>query len=294
MELKVPEDSESGAGSAFGLHLALSDVLDLGKLSQITGDRFQELAEAIAGPFRKQITSIFKGNTLAVYILTDPICRNVWHAHLAGTGHNTSPTSGDLLDRFLRQSSEGLVKDAFGSCPIGYLAALKRFPAKVQSDVGVFGVLHRLLTQQPHLATALHRECYIEVGLIRLLAALPARLQMVSVAQAFGCNPRAYAAFTAAYRAVTSHPDICEEDAQRLINGEKPRNTLRRRYHSLPFPAPALANTERIQHLRYGEALCAAAAEFSNCLRNFSTRLTAMINNSIKLFLAMAQVPFWP
>jgi hypothetical protein len=92
---------------------------------------------------------------------------------------------------------------------------------------------------------------------------------MVSVAQAFGCNPRAYTAFTSAYRVSTSLNDICDEDVRRLLNGEKPKSILQRRYHSLPFPEPVLPNNERIQHLRDGEALCAAAADFSNCFHNF-------------------------
>ena len=50
--------------------VSLSDALELAKSAQITGSGFREIAREIAGPFWQQISSIFHGHYLAVYLLT--------------------------------------------------------------------------------------------------------------------------------------------------------------------------------------------------------------------------------
>ena len=254
--------------------VSLSDALELAKSAQITGSGFSEIAREIAGPFWRQISTIFHGHCLLVYLLTDPARRHVWHAVLSSgqddlTHFRTDASAqSEMLHRFLHDSAEDLITAAFRSCPAGYLRTLKRLPTKAERDVSVFKQLHQLLSDHPHLGRELCNQ-RVSAAMVQLLTCLPAPLKHVHGAELFDHEPRVFSAFQSTYRALTGLDDLSLADVTCLLQGEKPGNFLQRIYHAIPFPAPFLPHTDRIKHLHNGEAMVAAAARYENCLKNW-------------------------
>ena len=255
--------------------VSLSDALELAKAAQISGVGYREIAREIAGPFWKQISAIFRGHYLAVYLLTDHSRRSVWHAVLSA-GHDDTVhlrcdaiAQQEFLHRFLHDRSEVLITGAFGSCPAGYLAVLKRIPTKTERDVTVFNCLHQLLTYHPHLGPQLCNRGRVSGRLVALLAMLPAPLKHLRVAEQFDGDPRIFDGFMSTYAALTGRHDLADSDAECILRCEKPGTLLQRIYHAIPFPAPVLPNTDRIRHLHNGEAMVAAAVSYHNCLKSW-------------------------
>ena len=256
--------------------VSLSDALELAKAAQISGVGYREIAREIAGPFWKQISAIFRGHYLAVYLLTDHSRRSVWHAVLSA-GHDDTVhlrcdaiAQQEFLHRFLHDRSEVLITGAFGSCPAGYLAVLKRIPTKTERDVTVFKHLHDLLSDHPHLGNQLCNLGRISSRLVQLLTMLPPQLKHLRVAaEQFDGDARIFDGFMATYAALTGRHDLADSDAECILRCEKPGTLLQRIYHAIPFPAPVLPNTDRIKHLHNGQAMVAAATRYENCLRNW-------------------------
>lgn len=256
--------------------VSLSDSLEMAKTCQISGTGYREIAREISGPFWQQISAIFRGHYLAVYLLTDHSRRSVWHAVLSAGQDDAvhlrcdAIAQRELLHRFLHDGSEELITAAFGSCPTSYLSVLKRFAAKVERDASVFKQLHQLLSEHPHLGPHLCNHGRVSSRLVALLARLPAPLKHLRVAaEQFDGDPRVFDGFMSTYAALTGRHDLADSDAECILRGEKPGTLLQRIYHAIPFPAPVLPNTDRIRHLHNGEAMVAAAARYSNCLRSW-------------------------
>lgn len=255
--------------------VCLSDALELAKTAQISGNSYREIAREIAGPFWKQISAIFRGHYLAVYLLTDHSRRSVWHAVLSA-GHDETVhlrcdaiAQQEFLHRFLHDRSEVLITAAFGSCPTSYLSVLKRFAAKAERDASVFKQLHQLLSEHPHLGPHLCNLGRISSRLVQLLTMLPPQLKHLRVAELFDGDPRIFDGFMSTYAALTGRDELTPADMTCILRGEKPGSILQRIYHAIPFPAPFLPETDRIKHLHNGEAMVAAAARYENCLRNW-------------------------
>jgi hypothetical protein len=253
--------------------VSLDDALELAKLAQITGSGFREIAREIAGPFWQQISSIFHGHYLAVYLLTDPARRHVWHAHLSCVQDDAvllcdAIAQSEMLHRFLHDSSEDLITAAFESCAATYLRVLKRFPTKVERDVTVFNRLHQLLSDHPHLGRELCNQ-RVSAAMVTLLTMLPAQLKQFRVAELFECDPQTFHRWMEVYRVLTGVDDLSPTHTASLLSGEKPGTLIQRCFHAIEFPGPVLPNTDRIQHLHNGEAMVAAANRYENCLRNW-------------------------
>ena len=256
--------------------VSLSDALELAKSAQITGagSGFREIAREISGPFWQQISSIFHGHYLLVYVLTDHPRRAVWHAALSAGQDDAvhlrcdAIAQSEMLRRFLHDSSEDLITAAFGSCAASYLRVLKRLPTQVERDLTVFNRLHHLLSDHPHLGRELCNE-RVSAAMVTLLTMLPPQLKLVHVAELFDHEPRVFSAFMATYRALTSLDDLSPADVACLLQGQKPGNILQRIYQTTPFAEPFLPHTDRIRHLHNGEAMVAAANRYENCLKNW-------------------------
>lgn len=271
----MAKDEGSSAVAGLVRHsVSLTDALELAKTAQITGSGFREVAREIAGPFYRQISTIFRGHFLLVYLLTDHSRRSVWHAVLSA-GHDDTLhlrcdaiAQQELLHRFLHKDSADLITGAFGSCPAGYLSVLKRFPAKAERDVTLFERLHQLLTDHPYLVPQLCNHGRVSSRLVTLLARLPGPLKHLRVAELFDGDPRIFDGFMSTYAALTGRDELTSADMTCILRGEKPGSILQRIYHAIPFPAPFL-NTERVRHLHNGAAMVAAAVRYENCLRNW-------------------------
>jgi len=255
--------------------VSLSDSLEMAKTCQISGAGYREIAREIAGPFWKQISAIFRGHYLLVYVLTDPARRNVWHAVLSAGRDDLVDLRWDaiaqqeLLARFLHDGSEELITGAFGSCPNSYLAVLKRLPTKAERDVTVFKHLHDLLTDHSHLGPQLCNHGRVSSRLVTLLARLPAPLKHLRAAELFDGDPRIFDGFMSTYAALTGQDELAPADMTCILRGDKPGSVLHRIYHNIAFVEPFLPETDRIHYLHNGEAMVAAAARYSNCLRNW-------------------------
>ena len=260
--------------------VSLSDALELAKTAQISGNSYREIAREIAGPFWKQISAIFRGHYLAVYLLTDHSRRSVWHAVLSAGQDDAvhlrcdAIAQREMLHRFLHDRSDELITSAFGSCPAGYLAVLKRIPTKAERDVTVFRHLHDLLSDHPHLGNQLFKHGRVSNRLVKLLTCLPAPLKHLRVAEQFDGDPRIFDGFMSTYAALTGQDELAPADMTCILRGKKPGTLLQRIYHAIPFPAPFLPETDRIKHLHNGEAMVAAAARYENCLRNWIVSAT--------------------
>lgn len=255
--------------------VSLSDALEMAKTCQISGAGYREIAREIAGPFWKQISAIFRGHYLAVYLLTDHSRRSVWHAVLSAGQDDAvhlrcdAIAQRELLHRFLHNGSEELITAAFGSCPTSYLSVLKRFAAKAERDASVFKQLHQLLTGYPHLGNQLCNHGRVSSRLVALLAMLPAPLKHLRVAEQFDGDPRIFDGFMSTYAALTGQDELALADMTCILRGEKPGSVLHRIYHNIAFVEPFLPETDRIHYLHNGEAMVAAAARYSNCLRSW-------------------------
>jgi hypothetical protein len=255
--------------------VSLSDALELAKSAQITGSGFREVAREIAGPFYKQISAIFRGHYLLIYILTDHPRRAAWHAFLAELNDDPIDLRSDvvrqdeLIHRFLHDRSEELITAAFGSCPNGYLAVLQRFSTHAERDVTVFRQLHSLLSDQPHLGPQLCNHGRVSSRLVQLLTSLPAPLKHVRVAELFDGDPQAYRRWMEVYRVLSGEDDLSPAHTANLLGGERPGTLIQRIYHAILLAAPVLPNTDRIKHVHNGEAMVAAAARYQNCLKNW-------------------------
>lgn len=274
-DVMAKDESASFDRGSVRQSVCLGDALELAKTAQISGVGYREIAREIAGPFWQQISAIFRGHYLAVYLLTDHSRRSVWHAVLSAGQADPVDLRWDaiaqqeLLARFLHDGSEELITGAFGSCPTSYLSVLKRFAAKAERDVAVFNRLHQLLTDHPHLGPQLCNQGRVSGRLVALLAMLPAPLKHLRVAELFDGDPRVFDGFMSTYAALTGRHELTPADMTCILRGEKPGSILQRIFHAIPFPAPFLPNTDRIKHLHNGEAMVSAASRYSNCLRNW-------------------------
>jgi hypothetical protein len=244
-------------------------ALELAKTAQIAGS-FPRQVQDLAGSLTP-IMVMFPGPYGAIYLLTQPARRHVWNAYLA-----TIPTKRLLSDQgdkirqnLLHASSQTLITDAYGSCPKGYLALLKRLPHRAASPQ-FYRDLHRLVSSHPDLAMPLCNVRRLTHDLVRLLLDLPHDLRCVKVAQAFG-SPSGYDNFMMAYTRLTGRETLSGGVVQQLKAGAKPGRLIVDLYESAPLPAPFLPNNDRIQHLATARELLAAARDFKNCLANWIT-----------------------
>ncbi|WP_322893382.1 MULTISPECIES: hypothetical protein [unclassified Yoonia] len=245
-------------------------ALELAKSAQIAGS-FPRQVQELAGALAPKVMVIFQGAYGAIYLLTQPARRHVWNAYLA-----TIPTKRLLSDQgdairqnLLHFASHTLITDAYGSCPKGYLALLKRLPHRAASRQ-FYSDLHQLLADRPDLAMPLCNVKRINHDLVRLLLDLPHDLRCVKVAQAFG-SPSGYDNFMVAYARLTSRDTPSADVIRQLKGGAKPGRLIVGLYETAPLPAPFLRNNERSQHLGTARELLKAARDFKNCLANWIT-----------------------
>lgn len=245
-------------------------ALELAKTAQIAGNYSRQVTD-LAGSVGAKVSILFPGPYAAVYLLTQPARRHVWNAYLA-TIHMKRLLSDDgetIRQNLLHASSHALVAEAFGACPAGYLALLKRLPDRAASPQ-FYRDLHQLLADRPDLAMPLCNVKRINNDLVRLLLDLPPDLRCVKVAQAFG-SPSGYDNFMVAYTRLTGCTSLSTHVVKQLKGGAKPGRLIVDLYQSAPLPAPFLQNNDRIRHLGTARELLSTARDFQNCLSNWIT-----------------------
>jgi hypothetical protein len=245
-------------------------ALELAKSGQIAGS-FPRQVQDLAGSVGPKVSILFPGPYAAVYLLTQPARRHVWNAYLA-TIHIKRLLSDDgetIRQNLLHFASHTLIAEAYGSCPKGYLALLKRLPHRAASPQ-FYRDLHTLLSAHPDLAMPLCNVKRINHDLVRLLLDLPPNLRCVKVAQIFG-SPSGYENFMVAYTRLTGSDTLSTHVVNQLKDGAKPGRLIVDLYESAPLPTPFLQNNDRIHHLATARELLAAARDFQNCLSNWIT-----------------------
>jgi len=250
-----------------------TDLLDLAKDCQVVPEnRF--LLGAIAGQMSGAVSGLF-GPLALILLLTEPARRQVYFAVLAAMMDDdrldtlSAQDRAELLTRLMTARNADIIKEAFGSCPPGYLRLLSRLGDGARRPC-YYTRLHALLEEMPDLAQpilAVTQGQPLGEELLDLIRALPRGPIGVRVAARF-LETDELDRFMHPYRAITGLDQISTPHMVRLAAGETPANLLEGLYLDLPFPAPALTNPG-LSHLADGHDLVRAARAFSNCLAGY-------------------------
>lgn len=221
----------------------------------------------LASSFGKSVLNAFGDEHVHQYILAADFRRHVWHAWLS-----VKPSNRPLLGsrRFLMEGrSRDIITDAYGSCPPGYLPALKKLGARARSSE-FYRALFTVLKPGGALAQHVHHLRDIHDKEILALSAIQTDLISDRVLRAMlkmGLEP---ASMPEMIWLVSRLKGVIADDViERAIAGKKnPFAAARDLLKTLKFPAGPFPGITNLKPVTTAEKLAAIGRSLRNCLRS--------------------------
>jgi hypothetical protein len=231
----------------------------------------------LASSFATSILDVFGPEQAQQYLLASDYRRHAWHAWFSEK--QSKRLRPDPYRRFLVEGrSRDIVSDAYGSCPPGYLPALKKLGARARSNEfyrALFVVLERggVLAQYVHHLKDIHDEEILALCAIRP-SAISDRLLRAMLKS--GLEP---ANMPEMSWLVSRLKDVVPEDAieRAIARKRNPLAVVRDLLKTLPFPIAPFPGTAELTPVTSAEDLAATGRSLRNCLRNAEVFAGALI-----------------
>lgn len=250
------------------------DLMDLAKRCQILPEQ-DSLLHSVAKAMTPLVKRVF-GPLSLIFVMTEPGRRQVFLAVLARMCRDGSVTILDatartaLLEQLLCRSDAQLIAQAYGSCPPGFIAQLKRLGDVARSEdfyLDLFDYLSANPGVSAHLNGMTHDTPLNETTL-DLLKCLPPSQSGLRLLRHFQ-DADSFRHFMGVYEIISGHETLQPEHLERIAKGQSPHRLLENLYLRKPFPPPAIAPSADMHHIPDGAALVRAAKSFRNCLTDY-------------------------
>jgi hypothetical protein len=247
------------------------DMVALGRKCQIVPEN-DFILQRIAGEMTDTIRAAYQGADIAFAFL-ERGRRHVIASALAKLGAPKTPGEAErFLAAFLSLKNDALIRWAYGDCPKGYVALLRKLDEELlPSDL--YEKAYNFVCRHPDsIDPVLGAVPTRGLGRdqVELLLRLPSMgSQLVKVWTKFETT-RAYDRFMEAYRAVTGLTEVSPQHLERLVGGEDPSTLVESVYLDVPFPPPVITGLPNITYIANARQLRMVAKQFRNCLTNFT------------------------
>jgi hypothetical protein len=223
-----------------------------------------DLIEHVAGEFAPAVMAIWGSGDVGEYLTSTSTQRHVWHAVLAASDHDCSPTRKWLTENRLKV----ILKRAYGSYPSGMVRLLSRLGPRAETSE-FYRSAHVALSRGDMLTRILQHSKAIDPQVVFAIAELPTDL--VSVRMACYVLRRGASSDEIAEMSWFVRRIVEVSGATAILNllssSTNPVITIRKAVASLTFPDPPW-KAEGLTPVQSGEELSRIGRRLGNCLND--------------------------
>ena len=229
----------------------------------------------IAAEFAADVAAIWTGDSMADYLMATECQRHVWHCWLAsafaGLMRRAKVDAARPRRHLATRRAKDLLRDVYGDCPPGLIAALGKCGAQARSRDFYPALVQALARRDLGAKHIRHSRKMTDLGVMSI-AALPSELQFKPLfaklcTGGFEEEYFAQACWTTKRLADLGPPGV----VSRVLRSSEPMVAMSEAVARLPFPEPPWPGTDRLRPITSVEALRTAGARLGNCLRDKST-----------------------
>jgi len=144
------------------------------------------------------------------------------------------------------------LQEAYGAIPEGFQNSLERLGVDGQ-EPRVYLLLHKFMSSSDDLRKSFSHASKIEAQTIQVLSALPESLQSYELAKQFrkseDIDTLTFTIDTLGQGDAAKYEEICANVVEAAKRGHSVSVVLKRQYYQIPFPDPALCDTEFCKHI---------------------------------------------